>query len=70
MKINHVIIREVLKWTAFGLFAISVFKKLKAIVKYGGTKPITDPNDEIEKTEDGPVEAYEEETISEVEEKY
>lgn len=38
MKINHNLIRGILKWTGFTIFAISVFIKLKDIIQYGGTK--------------------------------
>jgi len=55
MKINHKLIREVLKWCTFLLFVISVSIKLKAILKYGGTTPNKDPNEDIHLEEDGPM---------------
>ncbi len=46
MKINHNLIRGILKWTGFTIFAISVFIKLKDIIQYGGTKKeVTDDVD-------------------------
>jgi len=46
MKINHNLIRGILKWTGFTIFAISVFIKLKDIIQYGGTKKeVTDDAD-------------------------
>lgn len=44
MKINHNLIRGILKWAGFTIFAISVFIKLKDIIQYGGTKkaPVDD----------------------------
>jgi hypothetical protein len=55
MKINHKLIRGILKWGTFTLFAISVAIKLKAIIKHGGTTPNRDPNEEIQSEEDGPI---------------
>lgn len=55
MTINHNIIRGILKWGTFALFAISIGIKLKAILKYGGTTPNKDPNEDIQTVEDGPV---------------
>ena len=55
MKINHNVIRGILKWGTFAIFAISVGFKLKAILKYGGTTPNKDPNEDIENVEDSPV---------------
>jgi hypothetical protein len=55
MTINHNIIRGILKWGMFALFTISIGNKLKAILKYGGTTPNKDPNEDIQTVEDGPV---------------
>jgi hypothetical protein len=42
MKINHKLIRDIIKYTGFLIFLITVILKLRSLFIYGGTKVVTE----------------------------
>lgn len=51
MKINHKLIRDIIKYIGFGIFIITVIIKLKNLVMHGGTKVVTEIEESDEEDE-------------------
>ena len=45
MKVNHAMVRDILKFIGITIFVISVALKLKEIFIYGGTRTVQAPDD-------------------------